>query len=139
MPDQRDRGVPSRGRRDLIGAAGGTLLRREEPQRFSLLRFFLQRFPRAVHAHAPFLAIAAALFATTALLGLGVAVFEPGVATALLGAANVENLQRGELWTESLTTTVPPATTGDAWPTPTSSSADCIATRPRCSAPDLGS
>jgi N-acetylmuramoyl-L-alanine amidase len=26
MPDQRDRGVPSRGRRDLIGAAGGTLL-----------------------------------------------------------------------------------------------------------------
>jgi uncharacterized membrane protein SpoIIM required for sporulation len=92
-----------------LAVAGGTLLRREEPQRFSLLRFFLQRFPRAVHAHAPFLGIAAGLFATAALLGLGVAVFEPGVATALLGAANVENLQRGELWTESLTTTVPPA------------------------------
>lgn len=97
-----------------LAVTGGTWLRQDTEHRFSLVRFFFVRFPLAVHAHGPQLAIAAALFFTATLLGLGVAVFEPSVAVALLGADTVDDLQRGHLWTESLTTTVPPSFSSSA-------------------------
>jgi uncharacterized membrane protein SpoIIM required for sporulation len=92
-----------------LAVQGGTLLQHGEERRFSIVRFFFARFPRAVAAHAPQIGIAVALFLITVLLGLAVAVFEPGMSTALLGADTVEELRRGHLWTEALTTTVPPS------------------------------
>ena len=92
-----------------LAVLGGTVLQREEPQRFSLVRFFFQRFPAAVRASLPWIGVAAGLFLITALLGWAVAVYEPGVATAVLGAEQIEGLRQGRLWTESLTTTVPPS------------------------------
>jgi uncharacterized membrane protein SpoIIM required for sporulation len=72
-------------------------------------QFFAQSFPRSFRAHLPHLMGAAALFATALVLGAGLAIVEPGVGTVLLGPPAVEELRRGHLWTESLTTTIPPA------------------------------
>jgi uncharacterized membrane protein SpoIIM required for sporulation len=92
-----------------LAVEGGTLLQQEEGRRPSLARFFFGRFPAAVRGHAKQIGVALALFLVTGLLGLAVAVFEPAMAVALLGPEAVHDLQRGRLWTESLTTTVPPS------------------------------
>jgi hypothetical protein len=97
-----------------LAVRGGTLLQQEEQQSFSLVRFFFVRFPGAIRNHAGEIGVALALFLVTALLGLLTAMFEPAMATSLLGPEHVAGLQRGQLWTESLTTTVPPAYSSSA-------------------------
>ena len=84
------------------------LQRGDRGQGFSLTRFWFVRFPGAVRAHAGLIGICVALFGLAALLGYGVAVIEPAVAIGLLGPDVVDNLEAGQLWTESLTSTVPP-------------------------------
>lgn len=97
-----------------LAVLGGTVLQREDEGRFSLVRFFFNRFPAAVRTSMPWIGVATGLFLVTALLGWAVAVYEPGVAVALLGPATVEGLKHGHLWTESLTTTLPPSYTSSA-------------------------
>lgn len=92
-----------------LAVLGGTVLQREDQERFSIVRFFFSRFPAAVASQVPWIAVVLALFLTTSLLGVVVAVYEPAVAVTMLGPARVEGLRGGHLWTESLTTTVPPA------------------------------
>jgi uncharacterized membrane protein SpoIIM required for sporulation len=92
-----------------LALAGGALLQREEPRSFSLVRFFFVRFPAAVRAQARWIGVAVAIFLVAALLGLAIAVYQPGIALALLGPEAIAGLRQGHLWTESLTTTVPPA------------------------------
>lgn len=92
-----------------LAVLGGTVLQREEQERFSLLRFFFERFPAAVRTSLPWIGVAAGLFLITGILGVAVAVYEPGVAVAVLGPERIEGLRQGHLWTESLTTTVPPS------------------------------
>jgi uncharacterized membrane protein SpoIIM required for sporulation len=92
-----------------LAVLGGTVLQREEADRFSIVRFFFRRFPAAVHASLPWIGVAVALFLISGLLGVLLAVHEPGIAVALLGPDKVDGLRDGHLWTESLTTTVPPA------------------------------
>src|SRR6185436_2630014 len=92
-----------------LAVLGGTVLQREDEERFSIVRFFFERFPAAVRASVPWIGVAVALFLVSGLLGWAVAVYEPGVAVATLGPDRVEDLRRGHLWTESLTTTVPPS------------------------------
>ena len=92
-----------------LAVLGGRVLQREEQDRFSIVRFFFQRFPAAVRASLPWIGVATALFLVAGLFGVILVVHEPGIAVAILGPANVEGLHRGRLWTESLTTTVPPA------------------------------
>src|SRR4029078_4153462 len=90
-------------------AAGGALLRGQEPQRTTVVDFFFVRVPAAVRAQGRWIGIAGALFLVTVVLGPGVALYEPCVAVAPLGPDAVAGLRQGHLWTESLTTTVPPA------------------------------
>jgi uncharacterized membrane protein SpoIIM required for sporulation len=92
-----------------LAVLGGTVLQREDQERLSVVGFFFQRFPAAVRAQLPWIGVVVALFLLTGLLGLAVAVYEPGVALALLGPDKVEGLRQGHLWTESLTSTVPPS------------------------------
>jgi uncharacterized membrane protein SpoIIM required for sporulation len=80
----------------------------------SLRRFFRESFPRAFRRRLPDLGITAALFATAGLSGLGLALAQPGSALALLGPQAVDGLREGRLWTESLTTTVPPSLSSSA-------------------------
>ena len=79
-------------------------------RRCGLTSFFTSRFPRAFRAHLAPLAVVAALFAGAALLGLCLAAVRPGMAVAFLGPQAVGDLRQGHLWTESLVTTTPLAT-----------------------------
>jgi uncharacterized membrane protein SpoIIM required for sporulation len=79
-------------------------------RRRGLVAFFGDRFPRAFRAHLAPLGVVAALFAGAALLGLCLAAVRPGMAVAFLGPKTVADLRQGHLWTESLVTTTPPAT-----------------------------
>ena len=92
-----------------LAVLGGTVLQREEQESFSLVRFFFHRFPAAVSVHLPWIGVALGLFLVTGLLGIAVAVYEPGVAVAMLGSERVADLHQGRLWTDSLTTTMPPS------------------------------
>jgi len=85
------------------------LLRRETGERRSLWRFVTATFPAAFRRHLPVLGVATALFAGSALLGLFLATVRPGLAIAFLGPERVVELEQGHLWTEALTTTMPPA------------------------------
>ena len=97
-----------------LAVLGGTVLQREHEERFSLVRFFFARFPAAVRTSLPWIGVATALFLLMGLLGVAVAVYEPGVAVAILGPEAIQGLRTGHLWTESLTTTVPPTFSSSA-------------------------
>lgn len=71
--------------------------------------FFTDRFPRAFRAHLGPLAVAVALFAGAAVLGLLLATVRPGMGAAFLGPEALAGLRDGKLWTESLVTATPPA------------------------------
>lgn len=81
--------------------------RLEEP--WSLRRFATRSFPLAFRQQVPFILIACVIFATAALLGGALALVQPGMAMSLLGPEAVADLDEGRLWTEALSTTVPPA------------------------------
>ena len=82
--------------------------------RYGLARFFLERFPRAFRRQLPLTGLCGLLLWVGALFGLGSALFEPRLAEALLGPETIRGLAEGRLWTESLTTTVPPAVSSSA-------------------------
>jgi uncharacterized membrane protein SpoIIM required for sporulation len=71
--------------------------------------FYTDLFPRAFRAHLRPLAVAVALFAGAAVLGLLLATVRPGMGAAFLGPEALAGLRDGKLWTESLVTTTPPA------------------------------
>ena len=85
-------------------------LRRDATEkRLSVAVFFRETLPRSFRSFLPELGMVTALFIVAALLGLAAVALRPEAATALLGAERVARLREGHLWTESLTTTVPPA------------------------------
>ncbi|MDX1632015.1 MAG: stage II sporulation protein M [Thermoanaerobaculia bacterium] len=98
-----------------LALAGSVWLQRGEGERrYGMLRFFFRSFPRAFRRLLPHMALCGLLFWAAGLFGLGSALFEPELASVLLGPDAVEGLARGRLWTESLTTTVPPAYSSSA-------------------------
>jgi uncharacterized membrane protein SpoIIM required for sporulation len=74
-----------------------------------LRRFFSQTFPAAFRRQLGALGLAVAIFGAACLLGLALSAVQPGLGRLLLGPRAIEGLEEGRLWTESLTTTVPPA------------------------------
>ena len=100
--------------RDLA-LAGTRALQWDRPARRPSLRdFFAQIFPLAFRRHLPYLAVTSALFVTAFLVGATFSWLQLGVGTAILGNHAVEGLRQGRLWTESLTTTVPPGVSSSA-------------------------
>ncbi|MCB1058583.1 MAG: stage II sporulation protein M, partial [Acidobacteria bacterium] len=91
-----------------LALAGNRFLYRERSEHKGLLHFFFRTFPRTFRRQLPVLALAAALFLVLAVFGLAVAIYRPGLGVAMVGPEAVEGLRSGHLWTERLTTTVPP-------------------------------
>ncbi|MGH9323205.1 MAG: stage II sporulation protein M [Vicinamibacteria bacterium] len=90
------------------------LQRGYETSRFGVGRFLTRTFPRAFRAVCPQIALAAAIFIASALLGLFVATVQPGMAFTFLGPEAVEGLSEGRLWTEALGIVVPPSVSSSA-------------------------
>ncbi len=80
----------------------------------SLGRFFRQTFPAAARRHLPAAGVCLALFLVAALFGFFGALIDPAVTSALLPDDALAGLEEGRLWTESLTTTMPPAMSSSA-------------------------
>jgi len=108
----RDRfpGTAAALRLERLALRGAFLLQGEAvPGRFSLRRFYAATFPRACRRVAARLGAAAALFAVAALFTGTAALVDPGLGARLLGPERMAALERGEVWTERLTTAVPPS------------------------------
>jgi len=85
------------------------LVREEEASGVGLLGFFTRAFPAALARQRGKVALAVGLFLVGGLFGLAVTVIDPGLGIAFLGPQAVAGLEEGRLWTEALTTTIPPA------------------------------
>ncbi len=92
-----------------LALTGTRLLTRQAGRRPGLRHFVLVRFPAAFRRQLPLLGLAAAVFGAAALCGLALSAVQPGLGEALLGPHAVARLAAGHLWTESLSTAVPPA------------------------------
>ncbi|MDY7096229.1 MAG: stage II sporulation protein M [Acidobacteriota bacterium] len=92
-----------------LAAAGTHYLHREPPAKSSGGSFFLYTFPNAVWRRSRALGIALGVFVLLAVFGLAVTIYRPGLGVAFVGTEAVEGMRHGRLWTESLTTTTPPA------------------------------
>lgn len=80
----------------------------EGRQRAGLRRFFTRTFPRAFQRQLDVTGVAVALFLLATLWGLTIASLRPALGVSMLGPEALQGLERGELWTDSLVTTVPP-------------------------------
>jgi uncharacterized membrane protein SpoIIM required for sporulation len=85
------------------------LTRHESPARRGLRHFIRHSYPAAFHRQLGLLGVAVSIFAAACLLGLVLSAVQPGLARLLLGPEAIAGLAEGRLWTEQLTTTVPPA------------------------------
>ncbi|HEV3455334.1 MAG TPA: stage II sporulation protein M [Thermoanaerobaculia bacterium] len=92
-----------------LALAGSRRLARRGAAPGGLRHFVFQAFPAAFHRQLGLLGVAAAVFGAASLLGLVLAAVQPGLGSLLLGPRALAGLAEGRLWTESLTTTVPPA------------------------------
>lgn len=92
-----------------LALAGTQRLTRRSPPWRGLRHFILHAFPAAFQRQLGLLGLAAAVFGGSFLLGLVLSAVQPGLGNLLLGPKAIAGLEEGRLWTESLTTTVPPA------------------------------
>lgn len=90
------------------------LVQERGERRLSLLRFFFHTFPEAFRRLLPTIGVAAALFLATAFFGLVVSLVSPGTGVVFIGPGALEGLERGQLWTEPLTSSFPPGFTSSA-------------------------
>jgi uncharacterized membrane protein SpoIIM required for sporulation len=91
------------------------LLFAEDPkERFSLRRFFGHLFPTAMRAHAPHIGLCAILFFCSIAMAFSASTIQPSIGTQILGPEAIANLERGELWTESLSRVVPASVSSSA-------------------------
>jgi uncharacterized membrane protein SpoIIM required for sporulation len=93
-----------------LALAGTQWLQRDRGQRVpGPWAFYSRVFPRACRRIAGSLGLAGGLFACAAAIGLSMAVVQPGMGAVFLGPDAMAGLREGRMWTDALTTTVPPA------------------------------
>jgi uncharacterized membrane protein SpoIIM required for sporulation len=98
-----------------LAVEGTYYLRRDASARpFDLGRILQRTLPDAFRSILPELAVMALLFVAAVSLGLATVLLRPEAAPMLLGPERLAGLREGHLWTESLTTSVPPAYSSSA-------------------------
>ena len=109
LAGQRFAGTEAERRLRRLAADGTRLLVRDSAVRAGgVLSFYLTTFPRTFRRHLPTLGIAVALFLAVGALGLALSIYSPALGVSFIGPNAVTGMEEGRLWTESLTTTVPP-------------------------------
>lgn len=92
-----------------LALEGTQWLQRDRGSRLGLWGFYTRAFPRAMRALGGPLAVATLLFVSAGLIGLSLAIVQPSMGTVFLGPDAMAGLREGRLWTESLTTSIPPS------------------------------
>jgi uncharacterized membrane protein SpoIIM required for sporulation len=94
----------------LLSVEGTFVLTLQERERRSgLLAFFARSFPAAVRRQGDLILVAVGIFAVAVVFGLLLGAVQPSIGLAFLGNQAAKGLSEGHLWTESLTSSVPPA------------------------------
>jgi uncharacterized membrane protein SpoIIM required for sporulation len=88
---------------------GTQWLQRDRGTHVGVVRFFTRSFPRAFRTLGAPLAVATLLFVSATLIGLSLAIVQPTMGAVFLGPDALAGLREGRLWTESLTTSIPPS------------------------------
>lgn len=91
----------------LLARAHHTIYSAERPALSSALRFVLDTFPRTLRRHAVHVGIAAAVFVLAAGVGAALSSRHPDLKARVLGPRMVETIDRGEMWTQSIVTIKP--------------------------------
>ncbi len=94
-----------------LALAGTLRLTRQTGKRRGLIHFARVTFPTAFRRQLGLLAVVVTIFAGAALFGLALAGAQPRLGEILLGPKQIQGLEDGHLWTETLTTSVPSAVT----------------------------
>lgn len=90
--------------------AGHRLLAVPAPRRGGAVRrFFLEEYPRLFRAHRVAVQAAVGVFAGSAALGWAFTSYRPEFAALWFGTEGVEMMRRGEIWTDTVVSAIPPA------------------------------
>jgi uncharacterized membrane protein SpoIIM required for sporulation len=112
---QRYAGTEADRRLAFLALEGARLLTLDSaPPHRGVGSFFRTTFPRTFRRHLGLLAVVTAVFLATATLGLALTVYSPSLGLSFLGPEAEAGLREGHLWTEALTTTLPPAASSSA-------------------------
>jgi uncharacterized membrane protein SpoIIM required for sporulation len=91
----------------LLARAHHTIYSAERPAVSSMYRFVRDTFPETFQRHIAHCAVATAIFVIGAGLGAALAWSHPEVKAQVLGPAMIESIDRGEMWTQSIVTIKP--------------------------------
>lgn len=96
-------------RLENLSLQGAFILQGEtRPERFTLRHFYGRVFPASCRRILPRLQLALVIFLLSAVFSGVAALASPGLGLRMLGEKRVDDLRQGRLWTESLTTGLPP-------------------------------
>ena len=96
----------------LLGRSHNLIYHGQKKKVSGIVRFYRETYPRVFRETFPQTLIALAIFAVTGLAAWVVTIHDPGFAHRLLGAGMMETIERREMWTHSVVTVKPLASSG---------------------------
>jgi uncharacterized membrane protein SpoIIM required for sporulation len=96
----------------LLGRSHNLIYHGHKPQVSAIVRFYGETYPRVFRETLPQTLLALAIFAVTGLAAWIVTIHDPGFAHRLLGPSMMETIERREMWTHSIVTVKPLASSG---------------------------
>jgi len=96
----------------LLGRSHNLIYHGQKKKVSGILRFYGETYPRVFRETLPLTLIALAIFAVTGLAAWMVTIHDPGFAHRLLGPGMMETIERREMWTHSVVTIKPLASSG---------------------------
>ncbi len=96
----------------LLGRGHNLIYMGHKPKISGIVRFYLDTYPQAFRETLPQTLLALAIFAVTGLAGWIVTVHDPGFAHRLLGTHMMETIEQRKMWTDSIVTVKPVASSG---------------------------
>jgi uncharacterized membrane protein SpoIIM required for sporulation len=91
----------------LLARAHHTIYSAERPTGSATLKYFRETFPAAFRRNRPHCVIAFAMFLAGAMVGIGVSIHDPDFTARLIGPKMVETIDRREMWTHSIVSVKP--------------------------------
>lgn len=96
----------------LLGRSHNLIYHGHKAKVSGIVRFYGETYPRVFRETLPQTLIAMAIFAITGLASWMVTIHDPGFAHRLLGPSMMETIERREMWTHSVVTIKPLASSG---------------------------
>jgi uncharacterized membrane protein SpoIIM required for sporulation len=91
----------------LLGRAHNLVYMGRKSKPIGIIKFYRETFPQTFHDTLPYTLSATAIFFATALIGLMLALVDPGFPRYVLGTKMMDTIERREMWTHSIVTVKP--------------------------------